>query len=78
MNRILVEKAKSMMFDAELPKYYWNEAISTADYLVNRSPTKGFKKLTLEEAWTGEKPDLFSLVFGCKILAHVPKEKRQK
>jgi len=39
-NRTLCESARSMLFDANLPKKYWGEAIMTAAYLHNRLPTK--------------------------------------
>lgn len=66
MNRTLVEKAQFMLIESNLPKCYWAETVSTAAYLTNRSPTKGFKNIILEEAWIGKKPDLVHLrVFGC-------------
>jgi hypothetical protein len=40
MNRTLVERAKCMLFDAQLSKKFWAEAVATAAYIVNRSPTK--------------------------------------
>ena len=36
-NRTLVSKAKCLLFDADLPKCYWAEAMHMAAYLVNRS-----------------------------------------
>ena len=36
MNRTIVEKARSMLIDANLPTNFWAEAISTAVYLINR------------------------------------------
>ena len=39
MNRTLVETMHSMLIDAKLPHAFWAEAISTAVYLRNRSPT---------------------------------------
>ena len=39
MNRTLVEAAHSMMFHAGMPKQFWGEAIHTAAYVHNRSPT---------------------------------------
>jgi len=38
-NRTLVEAARSMLISAKLPLQYWGEAIVTANYLQNRSPT---------------------------------------
>ena len=39
LNRTLVEKTRTMLLDAKLPQSYWAEAIATANYLRNRSPT---------------------------------------
>ena len=39
MNRTLVEAVLSMLLDAKLPKCFWAEALATAVYLRNRSPT---------------------------------------
>lgn len=78
MNRTLVERAKSALIAAGLPKIFWAEAVSTVAYLINRSPTRGHGK-TPEEIWTGVKPDLSHLkVFGCKAMMHVPKRFRRK
>ena len=57
----------------------WAEAINTAVYLKNRSPTKclGFK--TPFEALFGLKPAVDHLrIFGSKAFAHVPKPDRKK
>lgn len=78
MNRTVVEKARCLLFDAELEKRFWAEAVATAVFLVNRSPTKGLD-VTPEEAFSGKKPDLSELrVFGTKVMCHIPKVKRQK
>ena len=39
LNRTLEEKAWTMLIDARLPKLMWGEAVLTATYLLNRSPT---------------------------------------
>ena len=39
LNRTLVETTRAMLLDAKLPHEFWAEAISTAAYLRNRSPT---------------------------------------
>lgn len=78
MNRTIVERARSLLVAANLPKIFWAEAVSTVAYLINRSPTKGHGR-TPEEIWTGVKPDLSHLkVFGCKAFVHVPKKFRRK
>lgn len=68
-----------MLFEAELSKQYWAEAVAMAVYLLNRSPNSSIKYETPEELWTGEKHNLSHLrIFGCKAVAHIPKELRQK
>lgn len=79
MNRTIVERAKSMLFDADLPKEYWAEAVATAVYLINRSPATGNNEKIPEKEWSGHKPHLGHLkVFGCRAMAQIPKERRQK
>lgn len=79
MNRTLVEKARCMMYNADLPKPIWAEAIATAAYVVNRSPTKSLEEMTPYEMWTGRKPVLSHMrIFGSESMVHIPKERRQK
>lgn len=78
LNRTIVEKAKCLLFDANLQKVFWAEAVHTAIYLRNRSIAAGLKK-TPFELWTGIKPDVSNLrIFGSVVMVHVPKEKRLK
>ena len=57
----------------------WAEAVETACYLVNRSPSSLLEDKTPHEVWTGKKCSLSHLrVFGCDAYIHVPKEKRTK
>ena len=58
MNRTFVEVVRSMLSDAKSPKKFWAEALSTAVYLHNRSPTTAVQGMTPFEAWTKEKPDV--------------------
>lgn len=77
-NRTLVEMAKCMLLDANMDKKYWAEAINTANYLCNRLPTKACNK-TPFELWTNIKPDISHLqIFGTKVYAKLPDEKRKK
>ena len=46
MNRTLVETARSMLINANLPHRFWAEALLTATYLCNRSPTKAVCGMT--------------------------------
>ena len=79
MNRTLVEATRAMLINANLPQKFWAEALSTAAYLRNRSPTKAVSGMTPHELLTGEKPRVDGLrVFGCQSFAHVPKDERKK
>lgn len=79
MNRTLVEKAKSMLVESNLPLHFWGEAVRTATYLTNRSQTNAVKNKTPYEMWHRQKPDLSKLkIFGCRAYALIPKEKRKK
>ena len=79
MNRTLMEKARSMLSGTGLGQEFWAEAVETACYLVNRSPSSALEDKTPHEVWTGKKPYLSHLrVFGCDAYVHLPKEKRTK
>ena len=78
MNCILVEVVHSILANSKLSKRIWAEALSTAVYIRNCSPTKAVNGMTSFEAWTGEKPNVDILrTFGCTAYAHVAKDKRK-
>lgn len=77
INRTLVGKARSMLFDAGLPKHLWGEAMIAATYLTNRSPTVALNNKTPFEMWFNRKPDISNLrVFGSRAFAHDPNVKK--
>lgn len=79
MNRTLVEKARSMVYESKLSTEMWGEAVMAATYLTNRSFTSVLEDETPAELWYGEKPNVSNLrVFGCRCYVHVPKCKRGK
>ena len=51
MNRTLLERTRCMLLNAGLSKYSWADVVSTACYLVNRSPASYIDFKTLEEVW---------------------------
>ena len=68
-----------MLHDQNLHYSFWAEASNTAVYIQNRCHHFVLKNTTLEEVFTGIKPDLSHLrIFGCPIYIHIPKEKRMK
>lgn len=68
-NRSLLEKARSMAFACNLPSFLWTEAIATANYVINRTPTRANAGETPYGKLTGSTPDIGHLrVFGCRTL----------
>ena len=80
LNRTLIEKARSMLAHGGLAKGYWAEAVNTATYLYNRTPSSALGgKKTPYEAWYGKAPDLSHVrVFGCVAYAHIADGHRRK
>ena len=71
--------ARSMLAGSILPQKLWAEAMSTAVYLRNQSPTKAVKGMTPHEAFHGNKPNVKHLrVFGCVAFAHMAKDEQKK
>lgn len=78
MNHTIVEKPRCMLFDADLSKKIWAEAVSTAAYLVNRIPCSSTNKNPYE-IWHEIAANLDHLrVFGCKAMDQVPSQSRAK
>ena len=68
---------RSTLADSELPKSFWAEALTTAVYLRNQSPTKYVEGKTSYEAIYGEKPKAGHLGV-LPAYSHIDKDKRQK
>ncbi|KAM1496365.1 hypothetical protein ACFXTO_030979 [Malus domestica] len=78
-NRTIVEMAKCMIFEKELPNNLWCEAVNTSVYLLNRSPTKAVKNTTPFEKFSGRKPGVKHLkVFGSVCYSLIPGNLRHK
>ena len=68
-----------MSSDCNLPINLWTKAVSHAQYLINRSPTRANSGATPEAKYSGKIPDISNLnFFGCVAFVHVPKENRKK
>ena len=65
-----------MLSNAGLSKDFWAEAISTACFLVNRSPSTAIEFKTPEEVWSGKPADYSNLrIFECPAYMHVSEGK---
>jgi hypothetical protein len=59
--------------------FLWGEAAMIDIYVKNKSPHCILKDMTLEEAFSGKKPNVENLrIFGCLVYSHIPKDKRNK
>ena len=76
-NRLVLEIARALLFDAKIHKKYWKYAVLYANYLRNRttmikgSEDEDGRRKTPHELWTGYPPDLSNLrAWGCRVLYH--------
>jgi transposase InsO family protein len=75
LNGTTVEKARCMLLSSNLSKSFWTEAVTTAAFLINRSPTAALENCTPAEKWFGSKPNLKKVrIFGCLVYQHIPNQ----
>ena len=75
-NRTLLEKARSMFIEARTPNYLWAEAVNTANYLTNRSPTRANGGVSPYQRLFKKPLSLSHLhIFGCIAYVHEPDER---
>ena len=66
-----------MLNEKKMPDYFLSEAVATAMYIINRTPTTTIHGMIPEEKYTCRKPDISHLkVFGCIAYVHIPNERR--
>ena len=79
MNMTLLERARSMLSNANLGQELREEAVSTSFYLINRLPSMEIDCKIMEEVWTGHSYDYSNLkIFGCEAYALTHKNQRSK
>jgi hypothetical protein len=57
MNRTLLERTRAMLKAAGLGKSFWVEAVNTACYVINQSPSTAIELKTPMEIWAGKPAD---------------------
>jgi hypothetical protein len=78
-NRTIMEAVKTMIHDHDLPMCLWAEVAMIAVYVQNRLSHSALGFKTPEEMFTGKKLEVSHLkIFGCLVIIHIPKEKRNK
>ncbi|KAJ0844964.1 putative RNA-directed DNA polymerase [Helianthus annuus] len=76
MNRTLLDKVRCMLIESGLPKSFWAEALKTAAYIVNISPSSAINMMVPMEKWSGLKTDYSDLrVFGSLGYSHISQGK---
>ena len=60
-NRTIMEAARDMLHDQDLPMHLWAEAARTVVYVQNRTPHRVLEKKTPEEVFSGKKPEVIHL-----------------
>jgi hypothetical protein len=77
-NHTLKEMANCMLQSKGLSLCFWAQAINCVNYIVNRTPTKALKNITLEEEWSSIKLDVSQFcVFGSEAWVHIPNAKHK-
>ena len=75
-NHTLKEMPNCMIHFKGLSPHFWTNVINCVNYIVNRTPTKALKDITLEEEWNNIKPNVNHFcLFGSEAWAHIPDEK---
>ena len=76
MNMTIMDKVRCMLAESGLDQSFRAEAVSTAIYMINRSPNSTLNFRLPEEVWSGSKPDIGHLrTFGCSAYVHITEEK---
>jgi hypothetical protein len=79
LNRVLLEKTRSMLKDRKLSKNLWEEAMKVIVYVENRIIHKEMRKTTPYEMLFGMRPNVSNLrIFGCKAYPFVFDPRKKK
>lgn len=64
---VILTKARTIRINANLPEFLWPEAIKSAVYLLNRTPTKALNWKTPYEMIMNRRPDISHIrIYGCR------------
>ena len=72
-NRVIQQMARAMLYNKDVARNLWGEAVNTTCHTVNRVYFRPGTKKTLYELWKGRKPNVkYFRIFGstCFILKY--------
>ena len=76
MNRTVMEKVRCLLNDSGLEEKFWAEAVETAVYVINGTPSSAIDFNIPEELWLGKTPGYRHLRrFGCIVYVHIDQGK---
>ncbi|KZV36173.1 hypothetical protein F511_29175 [Dorcoceras hygrometricum] len=79
MNRTLLDRTRAMLNTAGLAKSFWAETVTTAYYVINRSPSVAIDLKTPMEVWTGKPADYSRAhTFGSPVYVLYNEQERPK
>lgn len=77
-HRHILNVARSLFFQSQVPLYLWGECVLTAVYLINRTPSPLLSNLTPYERLYNRSPSYAHIrVFGCKCFATINQPKHK-
>lgn len=77
--RTIVEAARTMIHSTDMPKTFWAEVVNTAVFVLNKTGTSSVRGTSSIKLWHSKDVNMSIFkIFGSRIAAHVPKEKRLK
>lgn len=78
-HQLLLNVARALFYQSHIPSVYWSECVSTAAFLINRTPTKSLGNISPYLKLYKEQPQYSQLrTFGCMAFASTLLSKRQK
>lgn len=77
-NRTIVDAARAMLYDQDMPKFLWEKACSMSMYVQNKTPHRASGKITPERVLIGKTLEVSHFrIIGSLAYCHIPEEKRE-
>lgn len=78
-NRTLLNMVRCLLFEKNMPKWFWAEAANWACHILNRCATSTLIDMVPEEVWSGIKPNINHFkIFESIGFVHIPSQLRSK